>query len=185
MMEQTSEKTTEQQIKELNTSHHKHQKSIEQIWELQKEIEKERNVLILQYLKEEKILSEMTWVMTGRIWNDKKVVLEAKENWNKCPEKLVELLGPDYHDHFYFFDLEFEEVKFGIHFSDGDIYISLEIDDDGTHHSLIEFINGWGLKVRVEGMDDEIRKYEKEIAQRKAIQAFVNKVNGRTTKKDE
>jgi len=147
------------------------------------EIRKEKANFILKYFKEEKMFGFMTWTYLGdKLGN--KIYLKAKEDWEKCPEEIIDLLRPDYHDHFYFseYDPEINEiesgVKMGLHFDDGEIHISIEIDNEKDKDKMITFIREYGLNIKTDGLEEQIRDHQKEIDKKQKILNFFKGVNG-------
>ncbi len=176
------EKTTYDKIKEIEEVEKINQEKCDSLWRIAENLRKAKANLILQHFKEKKILSLMTWTYDGEFGS--KVGLQAKEDWDKCPEELISLLSPDYHDHFYFW--EHEEgidpieagVKMGLHFSDGDICMTLEIVGDDMN-KMIDFLKRYAIKIDTQKIEKEIEDSKKEIERKEKIMKFVKEVNGK------
>ncbi len=142
---------------------------------------KKANIL-LQYFKEKPIFSLMTWSYEGETF-DKKIKLKAKENWSECPKEMVSFLNPNYHDCFYF--LEYEEgidevetgVKMGLHFDDGEIFMTLDIEDESDNSKMSNFIKKYGIKIETNDLETKIKKQQIKIEKDKKILEFVKSLN--------
>ncbi len=176
------EKTTLDKIKEIEEKEKINQDKQNSLWKEAEDLRKAKANLILQHFKEKKIFSLMTWIYNEE-WGGK-IRFQAKEDWNKCPKELISLLSPDYHDHFYFW--EHEEgidpieagVKMGLHFSDGDICMTLEIVGD-DRNKMIDFLKRYAMKIDTEEIELEIEDDKKKIEGKEKIIEFSKKINGK------
>ncbi len=178
------EKTTLDKINDIIKEEEELQEKSSALFDEGERLRKKKANLVLSYFKEEKLLSLMTWTYCGRKWDTKNVTLQAKEDWDKCPQQIVELLKPTYHDHFYFYadedgidELE-KGVKLGIHFSDGEIYITIEVNDKNDENKILDFLKEYEIKTQTDDMEKEAKTWKKEMEDKEAILRFIKKANG-------
>jgi len=172
------EKTVLNKINDIIKKEQGLQQKQNSLFDKGEDLRKEKANLLLQYFKEEKVLSFMTWIYYGKKCGTK-ITLEAKEDWNKCPQQLVDFLKPSYHDHFYFFvdedgidELE-KGIKLGIHFSDGDINITIEVNDEDNKDKITDFLKKYKIKIQTDNIEKEIKEHKKGIEEKERILEFV------------
>lgn len=165
------EETTIQKIERIRTIEKELCEKHNTLYAESEKLTIEKSELIVKYLKEEKLLSLMTWIYSGEEWKDN-VCLTAKEDWNECPQKIIKLLEPDYHDGFYFFDVEYEGVKLGLHFDDGDIHITLEMENNGDKEQIAKFLKEWEIKVEVGHIQKQVEELQEKINNRQLVLDF-------------
>ena len=175
------EKTTSDKIKAIEEKEKLNQEKQNSLWQDAEDLRKAKANLILQHFKDKNILGLMTWTYDDE-WGNK-IRFKAKEDWTKCPEELVSLLNPDYHSHFYFG--EYDEgidkiekgIKMGIHFSDGDICMTLEIDEEGDKDRIINFLKKYKIKMDTKEIRKKIEALQNELGRKEKIIKFSKEIN--------
>lgn len=145
------------------------------LWDQGSEIQKQREKTIMEYFKACGFLSRMTWRIDTPNFLDR-FMLSAKEDWTQCPQEIVDILKPSYHEHYYFEENEIEGVKFRLHFNDGEISLEIILDEGNTNiDDIKKFLELWKIKVDLTTIKNDIIDHQKKInTKQKLVNSFTN-----------
>ncbi|MHA1469012.1 MAG: hypothetical protein ACTSSP_00475 [Candidatus Asgardarchaeia archaeon] len=162
-----------EKIKKLDRQQDRIHAQSQALWNQGSEIQKQREKVVMEYFKVCGFLSRMTWRIDTPNFFDR-FMLSAKEDWIQCPQELVDILKPSYHEHYSFDENEIEGVKFKLHFDDGEISLEIILDEGNTNINDIQrFLELWKIKVDLTTIENDIIDHQKKIdTKQKIINSF-------------